>query len=60
MLHWILEHNYGVEYLLHYLDNFFTARSADSDESKQTLNVMLKLCRSLNAPTTPSEVKVKV
>ena len=27
-LHWILEHNYGVDHLLHYLDDFFTAGPA--------------------------------
>ena len=56
-LHWILQHNYGVEYLLHYLDDFFTAGLANSDECEQNLNVMLTLCRKLNVPIKPSKVE---
>ena len=56
-LHWILQHNYGVEYLLHYLDDFFTAEPADSDECEQNLNFMLTLCRKLNVPIKPSKVE---
>ena len=56
-LHWILEYNYGVEYLLHYLDDFFTAGPADSDKCEQNLNAMLKLCRTLNVPIKPSKVE---
>ena len=56
-LHWILEHNYGVEYLLYYLDDFFTAGQANSDEYEQNLNSMLTLCRKLNVPIKPSKVE---
>ena len=56
-LHWILQHNYGVEYLLHYLDDFFTAGLANSDECEQNLNFMLMLCRKLNVPIKPSKVE---
>ena len=56
-LHWILEHNYDLEYLLHYLDDLFTARPADSNEYKQHLNAMLTLCGTLNVHIKPSKVE---
>ena len=56
-LHWILQHNYGVEHLLHYLDDFFTAGSANSDTCDRNLHVILTLCKTLNAPIKPSKVE---
>ena len=56
-LHWILEHNYGVQHLLHYLDDFFTAGPADSDVCEHSLNAMLTLCNILNVPIKPSKVE---
>ena len=56
-LHWILPHNYGVEYLLHYLDDFFIAGPVNSDECEQNLNFMVTLCRKLNVPIKPSKVE---
>ena len=56
-LHWILQHNYGVEHLLHYLDDFFTAGSANSDTCDRNLHTMLTLCETLNAPIKPSKVE---
>ena len=56
-LHWILEHNYGVQHLLHYLDDFFTAGPADSDVCEHSLNAMLMLCNILNVPIKPSKVE---
>ena len=56
-LHWILQHNYGVEHLLHYLDDFFTAGSANSDTCDQNLHAMLTLCKTFNAPIKPSKVE---
>ena len=45
-LHWILENIYGIEHLLHYLDDFFTAGPANSDA-----------CEKLNVPIKPSKVE---
>ena len=56
-LHWILQHNYGVEHLLHYLDDFFTAGPANSDICDSNLHAMLTPCKTLNAPIKPSKVE---
>ena len=56
-LHWILQHNYGVEHFLHYLDDFFTAGSANSDTCERNLHAMIAQCKTLNAPIKPSKVK---
>ena len=56
-LHWILQHNYGVEHLLHHLDDFFTAGPANSDICDSNLLAMLTLCKTLNAPIKPSKVE---
>ena len=49
-LHWILQHNYDVQYLLHYLDDFFTAGHANSPICANYLSKMLTLCKNVNAP----------
>ena len=56
-LQWILEHNYGVQHLLHYLDDFFTAGPTDSDVCEKSLNTMLTLCSVLNVPIKPLKVE---
>ena len=58
-LHWILEQNYGVDHMLHYLDQFFTAGPADSRTCEENLYVMLALCDRLNVPITPLTVQLK-
>ena len=49
-IHWILANNYGVQHLLHYLDDFLTAGAADSPVCYHNLNAMLSLCQNINAP----------
>ena len=39
----ILQHNYGVEHLLHYVDDFYTGGSANSDICDYVLYDMLTL-----------------
>ena len=56
-LHWILEQNYGVDHLLHYLDDFFTAGPADSSTCEENLHAMSALCEKLNVPIKPSKVE---
>ena len=56
-LHWILEHNCGVEHLLHYLDDFFTAGPVNSNACEHNLHAMLSLCKTLNTPIKPSKVE---
>ena len=56
-IHWILQHSYGVQHLLHYLDDFFTAGPADSPVCARNLTAMLTLCDKINAPIKMSKVE---
>ena len=42
-IHWTLTNNYGVQHLLHYLDDFLTAGPVNSAICSQNLNAMLSL-----------------
>ena len=59
-IHWVLKHSYGVAHLLHYLDDFFTARTADINGCLKNLTAMLSLCSKINAPVKYSKVKAGV
>ena len=50
-IEWILRHNYGIQHLIHYLDDFFTARPAGSPVCFQNMAKMNEVCKSVNAPT---------
>ena len=56
-IHWILQHSYGVRHLLHYLDDFFTAGPAASQECQMNLQSMFTLCEDINAPIKLSKVE---
>jgi len=56
-IHWILQQSYGVQHLLHYLDDFFTAGPAASAACSQHLQSMLTLCEKINAPIKLSKVE---
>ena len=56
-IHWTLQHKYHVHYLLHYLDDFFTARSPASDECSNNLITTLSLCEHINAPVKPPKIE---
>ena len=56
-IHWILHHSYGVQHLLHYLDDFFTAGPATSPVCAQNLQSMFTLCEKINAPIKLSKVE---
>ena len=49
-IHWTLTNNYGVQHLLHYLDDFLMAGPANSTICSQNLNAMLTLCKKINSP----------
>ena len=49
-IHWILQNNYNVRHLLHYLDDFLTAGPPGSPVCQQNLDSMLQLCHCINAP----------
>jgi len=56
-IYWVLQHNYEVKHLLHYLDDFFTAGHANTDDCKNNLTAMLSLCNKINAPVKSSKVE---
>ena len=43
LLEWILKHNYGLNFLLHYLDNFFTLGPLNSPVCQNNLDLCLQL-----------------
>jgi len=49
-IHWILQNNYKIQHLLHYLDDFLTAGPPGSSQCQQNLDYMLQLCDRINAP----------
>ena len=56
-IHWSLQHNHCVCYLLHYLDDFFTASSPISAECSNNLQTVLSLCDNINAPVKTSKIE---
>ena len=56
-IHWVLQHNYGVMHLLHYLDDFFTAGPANSSDCMNNLTAMLSLCNKIIAPVKSSKIE---
>ena len=56
-IHWILQHSYSIQHLLHYLDDFFTAGPADSPVCTRNLTAMLTLCDKINALIKMSKVE---
>ena len=55
-IHWILQNNYNVHHLLHYLDDFLTAGPAGSPECQHNLDSMIQVCNRINAPIKPEKV----
>ena len=55
-IHWILQNNYNVLFILHYLDDFLTAGSPHSLICQQNLESMLTLCQRINAPVKDEKV----
>ena len=49
-IHWILQNNYKVHHLLHYLDDFLTAGPAYSNTCHHNLSAMKSLCQAIGAP----------
>ena len=46
-IHWILQNNYEVHHLLHYLDDFLTAGPAYSNTCHHNLSAMRSLCLAI-------------
>ena len=54
-LHWILQHYYWTN-LFHFLDGFFFAGPASTQEFHQALPDILTLCQAVQAPLKPEKV----
>ena len=51
----ILQHDYSIRHLIHYLDDFFTAGPAGSPTGHQNMSKMNHLCEMINAPIKPDK-----
>ena len=55
-IHWILQNNYHVQFLLHYLDDFLTAGPPNSPVCNKNLESMLTLFQRINTFIKPEKV----
>ena len=56
-LQWILEHNYGLHWLIHYLDDYFIAGPPHSCSCQDHLNCFLRVCEKLGIPVATDKVE---
>ena len=57
LVEWILVHNYGMDFLLHYLDDFFTLGRPSSPLCHFYLLTSVRLCKRLGLPLYPDKVE---
>ena len=57
LLEWILRHNYGLNFLLHYLDDFYTMGPPNSPACQNNLDTCLRLFRDWHIPLHPDKVE---
>ena len=50
MVEWILLHKHSISDLLHYLDDFITARPPQSSQCSYNLNTVISVCHRLGLP----------
>ena len=55
--HWILQHNHGIRFLLHYLDDFLTSGAPYSDECLQNLRIIQSVAHGLGIPLAEEKVE---
>ena len=55
--HWILQHNHGIRFLLHYLDDFLTGGAPYSDECLQNLRILQSVALCLGIPLAEEKVE---
>ena len=53
---WIMQNNYSVIHSTHYLDDYFLAGHAGSDECSQALDKSISLFRRLGIPLAPNKI----
>ena len=56
-LQWIAQHNYFIRWLLHYLDDFLTAGSPNTNECQGALDLLISLCASLGVPLAVHKIE---
>jgi len=56
-LEWILQHNYGIEKILHYLDNFLLIGKSDTEKCAQAMATMLQVCQKLGFPIATEKLE---
>lgn len=57
LVEWILVHNYGVEFLRHYLDDFLTLGPPASPVCQNNLSTCVQLCERLGLPLHPGKLE---
>ena len=57
LLEWILRHNYGLNFLLHYLDDFYTLGPPNSPVCQNNLDTCLQLFKDWHIPLHPDKVE---
>ena len=57
LLEWILRHNYGLNFLSHYLDDFYTMGPPNSPACQNNLDTCLWLFRVWHIPLHPNKVE---
>ena len=55
-LEWILQENYGLQWLIHYLDDYFLAGPPNSTSCDNHLRFFLKVCKLLGFPIAMDKV----
>ena len=55
LLGWILRHNYGLNFLLHYLDDFYTLGPPNSPVGQNNLDTCLQLFKDWRIPLHPDK-----
>ena len=53
---WILQENYGLKWLIHYLDDYFIAGPPNATLCKKHLRCFLKVCKQLGFPIAMDKV----
>ena len=57
LLEWILKHNYEVQFLLHYLDDFHTLGPPDSPVCQQNLDICVLQFTECGFPLHPDKLE---
>ena len=55
-LQWILQHNYGLQWLIHYLDDYLIVGAPDSHSCGEHLQCFLRVCTLLGIPVAMDKV----